>query len=82
MNEQLHDALEALVWDKCSYYRVYGNVATEEEFNADKDKLLRVIELLVEQRDDALDHAATSKSNFTWQQDNLNAELVAALEGK
>lgn len=79
MNEQLHDALEALVWDKCSYYRVYGNVATEEEFNADKAKLLRVIELLVEQRNKFAD-CCDRLMPFDEAIQPFDAELIAALE--
>lgn len=89
MNEQLRKAIEEATDFvrfnpdyKNEMMRIFddGKWVLNEEKDASQAKLLRVIELLLQQRDDALDHAATSKSNFTWQQDNLNADLIAALE--
>lgn len=81
MNEQLRKAIGEAT--KVAILPIaYHTYVYEVEHNASQAKLLRVIELLVQQRDNALDHAATSKSNYTWQQGHLNAELIAALEGK
>lgn len=80
MNEQLRKAIEEATRVQVLNDGFCHDTVDVIEHEAALAKLLRVIELLVQQRDDALDHAATSESNFIWQQGHLNAELIVALE--
>ena len=57
----------------------------EKDHNASQAKLLRVIEVLIEQRDPLIVHAhadTATKGEIKAYRDKLDAELIAALDEK
>lgn len=87
MNEQLRKAIEEST--KIEFVDSHETVICHSDHNASQAKLLRVIELLVQQRDDAIlncmyetgygiDRAAINQAEDISRR--KNAELIAALE--
>lgn len=80
MNEQLRKAIEEatylMSWREDG---VGGWVVSERDSKASQAKLLRVIELLVEQRDAAW---RGDDDEFLSNKYKADAELIAAMEGK
>lgn len=85
MNEQLRKAIEEatemFAWREDGIGEL---VVRKADCNASQAKLLRVIELLVEQRDDLLMKSYEFNLEYRYVEANgaLDAELIAALEGK
>lgn len=82
MNEQLRKAIE----EATKVYPCGYNVDLHDHTIA-QAKLLRVIEMLVQQRDVELDDNCWTDDRgngrpFEWAKQQYDAELIAALEGK
>lgn len=79
MNEKLRKAIEeATTVDVMEVFNC-GDVVDSYDHTMSQSKLLRVIELLVAQRDELLYSVTRTEMDG---QKGLDAELIAALEGK
>lgn len=79
MNEQLKKAIQEAT--KVAILPIaYHTYVYEAEHNASQAKLLRVIELLVEQRNQCRLNLEGYEGGWTFKE--MDAELIAALEGK
>lgn len=82
MNSELRKAIEEATRVE---FKPQGRYILPEDHNDSQAKLLRVIELLIEQRDPLIVHAHeddATKGEIKAYRDKLNAELIAALEKK